>query len=226
MKSRIIISLFSFLLILSGCSVYNPHLIDIPLMQEKKDLRVDAGISILVPSVRSSISYGLTDNVAMQFFGSFGSDYRYYFQGSTGIYKRRNDRYVQELYGGFGYGYGCAYDGAKPATLDGKYQLYFAQYNLGKIADQKSGAEFGFSIKTGILHSNLLDNNFHELNNSIVEFESNSILLEPSVMARFGKGKLKFTINLSASYLIKINPIDRHTNTDPLNFGFGLNYRL
>jgi hypothetical protein len=37
---------------------------DIPLISGKNDLRVDAGISV-VPSVNATVSYGLTNNVAI-----------------------------------------------------------------------------------------------------------------------------------------------------------------
>jgi len=226
MKYFKVIIFFLFLLLATSCGVYNPHLIDIPLIHEKNDLRIDAGISILVPSVRTSFSYGITDKMAAEAFISYGSDYRYYFQASTGTYKKIKEKFVQEIYAGFGYGYGNSYNNANPGTLDGNYKLYFAQYNFGRIANQRSGIECGFSFKSGFLHSKLSDNNYHELNTSTIEFKSNSLLLEPTVMARFGKGKLKFSTYLGASYLLKLDPIKRYTTTDLLNFGFGLNYRL
>jgi hypothetical protein len=41
-------------------------------ISEKNDLRIDAGIS-LGPSAHTTISYGLTDKIAIQGFGSVGT---------------------------------------------------------------------------------------------------------------------------------------------------------
>ena len=86
-------------------------------------MRVDAGISI-VPSANATVSYGLTDKIAIQWFGSIGTDERYYFQAATGLYKNKGNNKILELYGGFGYGYGNAYKDANPGNLLGDYQLY------------------------------------------------------------------------------------------------------
>jgi len=81
----LIFGLLIVLLIMTSCIVYHPQAIDIPLISEKNDLRIDAGISI-VPSAHATVSYGLTDKIALQAFGSLGSDERYYFQGAAGIF--------------------------------------------------------------------------------------------------------------------------------------------
>jgi hypothetical protein len=49
---------------MSSCIVYQTQTTDIPLISEKHDLRVDAGVSI-VPSVHATISYGLTDKIGI-----------------------------------------------------------------------------------------------------------------------------------------------------------------
>ena len=54
---------------------------------------------------------------------------------------------IFELYSGFGYGYGDAYNDANPGNLYGNYQLYFGQANFGKIAGNTSNVETGFGIK-------------------------------------------------------------------------------
>ncbi|MDY0161541.1 MAG: hypothetical protein RBR64_09375, partial [Bacteroidales bacterium] len=77
MKNRLVIFGLLILLMMSSCIVYHPMPIDIPLISEKNDFRVDAGISI-VPSANATVSYGLTDKIAIQGFGSVGADDRYY----------------------------------------------------------------------------------------------------------------------------------------------------
>jgi len=65
MKNKLIINGFLISLMMSSCIVYHPMTTDIPLISEKNDLRVDAGISI-VPSANATVSYGLTDKIAIQ----------------------------------------------------------------------------------------------------------------------------------------------------------------
>ena len=76
----LLVGLFSLTIILTGCVVYQPQAVDIPLINKKKDLRIDAGISNL-SFANATISYGLTDKVAVQTFGSYQSGERYYFSG-------------------------------------------------------------------------------------------------------------------------------------------------
>jgi hypothetical protein len=219
---------------MSNCLVYHPQTVDIPLISKKKDLRVDAGIS-LIPSVHGTISYGLTDKLAIQGFGSTGSEdngnpkNRYYLQAATGFYKNKGNNKVLELYGGFGYGYGDAYKDAHPGNLFGNYQLYFAQLNYGKIASDISNFEIGFGIKTGYLHSELTDKNYYNWVSETGPFASYNyecILLEPVGFIRMGGKKLKLSINLGSTLIYKFGDKDRFFPYHQINLGLGLNYRF
>ena len=75
------------------------------MISKKNDLRMDTGISILPPA-QATVSYGLTQKVAIQGFGSYGTDNSYYFQGAAGLYKNKANNKVLEVYGGLGVGYG------------------------------------------------------------------------------------------------------------------------
>jgi len=219
---------FLFPLILSSCIVYHPQTLDIPLITEKNDLRMDAGISI-VPSAHVTISYGLTNKIAIQGFGSIGADDRYYVQAATGLFKNKENNKVIELYGGFGYGYGDAYKDANPGNLFGDYQLYFAQVNYGKIACETSNFEIGFGIKTGYLHSNLTDENYYAWISETGPFEKyhdESILFEPIGFIRLGGDKLKFSIKLGGTFIYKFTNTDKSIPYSYINLGLGLNYRL
>ena len=107
---------------MTGCVVYQPQAIDIPLIHEKNECRIDAGVSFL-PSVQSTISYGLTDKIVLKGYGSYGNDRKYYLQAAAGVYQQKRDNRVMEIYGGFAYGYGDAYKDANPGNLIGNYQL-------------------------------------------------------------------------------------------------------
>ena len=213
---------------MSGCIVYQTPMTDIPLISKKSDLRIDGGVS-LIPAIHSTVSYGLTDNIAIQGYGSVGADDKYYFQAATGLYKNKGNDRVLELYGGFGYGYGNAYNDANPGNLYGNYQLYLGQFNYGKIANKSSKFEIGLGIKAGYLHSNLTDKNYYGWGYTTGPFDiykDESILFEPVGFMRFGGGRLKFSFKLGSTLIYKFTNTDKTLPYSRLNIGLGLNYRL
>jgi len=227
MKSKIIIGCL-FALTMTSCVVYHPQTIDIPLINKKKDLRIDAGISF-IPSAHTTISYGLTDKISVQTFGSIGPDERYFFQGAVGNFRDLGNQKVMELYTGFGYGYGSAYQSSNGGHLNGNYQIYFAQYNFGKIDCKFANMDYGFGIKTGYLHSNLIDRNFFSIyseNGPFPRFSDNSFLLEPTVFARLGGERLKFSFKLGSCWLYNFTNTNKHMPYSFINLGLGLNYRF
>lgn len=228
MKNRLLTFGFFILLMMSSCFVYHPMTTDIPLISGKRDLRVDAGISI-IPSANATVSYGLTDKVAIQGFGSIGADDKYYFQAATGLYKEHENNKIFELYGGFGYGYGNAYSDANPGYLLGDYQLYFGQANFGKISSNSSNFETGFGLKAGYLHLNLTDKNYYDWISETVPFKTyhdESVLVEPAGFIRFGGKKIRINVKLGGTFIYKFTNTDRNLPYSYLNFGIGLNYRL
>jgi hypothetical protein len=52
---RYFISGFLIIIMISGCAIYHPQTTDIPLISEKNDLRIDAGVS-LIPSAHATFS--------------------------------------------------------------------------------------------------------------------------------------------------------------------------
>jgi len=228
MKIKATILGISISLLLSGCIVYHPQTIDIPLISKKNDLRADAGISV-IPSAHATISYGLTNNISVQGFGSIGPDDRYYIQAANGLYKNHYKNRVMELYGGYGYGHGDAFKDANPGHLSGNYQLYFAQFNYGQIANENSNFEIGFGIKSGFFHSSLTDHNYFKVyseSGPFVTYHDNSILLEPAGFLRFGGKRLRLSIKLGGAILYKLTNSDKSIPNSFLNLGIGLNYRL
>ncbi len=226
MNNRLI-SLFSVLM-LSGCCVYSPQVTDIPLISDKNDFRVDAGVALL-PSVNATVSYGLTEKIAVQTFGSLGPEHNAYLQLAPGIYKLFSNNTVMELYGGFGYGHGDAYKDANPGNLTGNYQVYFIQYNFGQLNNNNSRNDFGLGIKAGYFHSNLTDENYYDIYPEDVPFpldRENSILIEPSLIARFGGEHFKFSLKAGACWIVKITNPDRYIPTQVINIGMGINYSL
>jgi hypothetical protein len=227
-RNKLVAFGFSLSLMVSGCVVYHPQTADIPLISNKGDLRLDAGISI-IPTAHATVSYGMTEKMAVQLFGSIGSDDRYYMQAAAGLYKNRGTNRILELYGGFGYGYGDAYRDANPGDLVGNYQLYFGQLNYGTIAGETSNLEIGIGIKTGYLHSNMTDINYYDwisMTGPYITYHDESLLLEPAGFIRMGGKKLRFSIKLGSTWIYKITNPDRHFPYYHLNLGLGLNYRF
>ena len=211
--------------VMTGC-VYQPHLPDIPLISEKNDLRIDAGVSVIAAS--ATVSYGLADNLSVQTFGSLGPDGKYYLQGAAGYYRNLRNFKIMEVYGGFGYGYGYAYKDANPGNLNGNYQLYFTQINYGRIRSESSGIEIGLGLKTGYLHSDLVDHNYYSWTgeNSYIQYHDESFLIEPAGFIRLGGEHLKFSIKLGGCLVYKFTNRDKHLPYTKINIGIGLNYRL
>jgi hypothetical protein len=228
MKNKAIGIAFLLSLMMSGCIVYNTPLIDIPLISKKNDIRIDAGVSA-IPSACATVSYGATNKLALQGFGSIGSDDRYYLQAAAGLYKNTVNNRIMELYGGFGYGYGNAYRDANPGNLKGNYQLYFGQYNIGRIAGEHSNLEFGLGIKTGYLHSNMTDKNYYAVYTEygpFTTYHDESFLIEPIGFVRMGGSKLRFNIKLGGTWIYKFTNRDKSFPYYNFNFGIGLNYRF
>lgn len=219
------LSLFTALF-LSGCVVYNPKPIDIPLIAAKNELKVDAGVSV-IPSAYAGLSYGLTHSLAVQAFGSVESHQCYYVQGAGGFYKAYKSHAVLEVYGGYGYGYGYAYKDAVPGSLYGNYQQYFAQVNFGFKNLKFAHLDVGAGLKSGVLHADLTNRNYYGFYSETGPFYTlsyNNWLLEPDIMIRLGGEKLKFSLNPGFCLMYKIHSSARVVPYAPVNIGFGLNY--
>lgn len=226
MKRKVLFFPFLLFLSISSCCVYHPQTVDIPLIKKKNDLRIDAGIS-LVPTIHSTISYGLTNKIAIQAFGSTGGDDRQYLQVASGLYKAFENQNVMELYGGFGYGYGDAYKDSRPGNLYGNYQIYFLQYNFGHYSIKSGHLEFGFGIKSGYFHSNLTDRNYYSWGSETgpyPNYKENSILVEPQAFFKVGGERIKFSFKAGGCHLFKITNPNNYIPTTSINIGLGLSY--
>lgn len=217
---------FVFMFLLTGCIVYNAQITDIPLIDKKNDLRVEAGASV-IPAAHATISYGLTDKFAIQAYGNYGENKRYMMQAAAGCFKDIGSNRVREIYFGYDYGEGSAFRDASAGHLSGNYQVYFAQFNIGKKQSQFAHMDYGLGIKTGILHSNLFNYRYYDPNlpsgtNNM--FHDNSFVVEPGFFARLGGERLKFDIKFSSCWLYKFTNRDLGIPYAYLNLGIGLNF--
>lgn len=225
-KWEIIAKGLLLIIIVSGCIVY-PQTADVPLISEKNDLRVDAGIS-LVPSATATFSYGLTNKVAAQVFGLVGSDERRYLEGAFGLYKKLQKNLVREFYAGFGVGHGSAYNDANPGDLYSNYQLYFTRVNFGKVNARFAHMDYGIGIRTGILNSYLTDRNYFNRygDGPFPSYRNYSFLVEPGLFARFGGERLKLNLKVGGAWIYQFTNRDKRLPVSPFNVGLSLNYQL
>lgn len=219
-------------MLVSSCVIY-PHAVDVPLIEEKNDLRIDAGVSSAA-TTGVTFSYGLTEKLAIQGHGSYGVDNKRYLQGALGHYKKLPNNKIWEWYTGFGAGYGDAYKDANPGNLYGNYYQGFTQFNFGKVNARFANMDYGVSLKTGYLYSRLTDHNYYDVyytgedrnNHHLPEVNDQSLLFQPAFFAQFGGKKLKFNIKLSSMWIYKFTNEDKKLPVANFNLGLGLSYSI
>lgn len=216
---------FMLTLLLVSCA-YSPMMSDIPLINHKNDLRIDAGADLAIgrrqPTVHSTVSYGLTNKLAVQVFGSKNLESYSrlsYLQAALGYYNLLNTNTVLENYAGYGSGSGDFYSDEMRPQGSGTYQVLYLQSNIGHISTLNPGSAYGFSMKVGYLISDMLGT-FQSFNHFPI---GDHLLLEPHFMTRFGKKRLKFKIDLGFCWLQHLQ-YDQNIVFQPINLGFGLNY--
>ena len=222
MKSKIWTIITSMvLLLLIGCVSYYPQVVDIPLLQKKGDVKINAGY-FLAPNlddalnlgVHSTISGGVTDVLAVQAYSSIDIILRWHLQCALGLFKGFENNTVTELYGGWGFGTGGMWN----VNMD-FYNLYFAQFNLGKANVGNKNVDYGLGLKGGFVAIDYSKyNDFY----SDKLFTDNSWIAEPSLFLRFGGKKLKMNIMVNYMWANNIPEIYYF----PLSIGMGLNIKI
>ncbi len=231
-KYKIVLIIHLITIILPSCILY-PNIIDVPLIKEKNDLRIDAGAS-LAATAHATVSYGLTKKIAVQGFSSIGVDKVHYLQGAVGYFKNMNNKFIMELYTGFGSGYGDASKSSKPGDLVGNYHLGFAQIDFGKANTRIAHLDYGIAFKAGFLRTNLNDRNYYDIYSTEENFDNyiypklidNSFLFQPTAFARIGGEKLKLGLNVSSVWIYKFTNRNKILPVNNFNFGLSINYNI
>lgn len=222
----------SVLILLSSCTII-PHTTDIPLIREKGDLRIDAGVSI-IPTANATVSYGLSEKIAVQAYGSYGADLPYYLQGAVGLFKNKGNDVVTEWYAGAGTGNSEAYESGKWGTLKGNYQLYFTRFNIGKLNSNFLNADYGLGLKAAYARSKFTDKDYFDIYYLEGDFDSfvfpiqtdNGLVFQPTVFGRFGKGSLKFSVRAGGLLYYQFTNKDNQLPVGYFNLGIGVNYYI
>jgi hypothetical protein len=230
------LKIFLFLsFFLTGCAVYHPQAADIPLIDHKGEVRLDIG-GTFIPSVHSTISYGLTEHIALQAYGSAGLEKRHYFQFAPGIYKSLHDKKVIEIYSGIGLGHAYSIKDpfanlpeATEHSLHGRYQVYFVQLNWGKNTSDPHELDWAIGFKSGLFHSTFEDRDYYENlyeGSPQASYKENHILLEPVFAFRTGAEKAKFTFKIGLLKFLKLKSTDHVIPAPILNLSLGVNLKL
>ncbi|MDR1951202.1 MAG: hypothetical protein LBP96_03115 [Bacteroidales bacterium] len=218
-------SIVCILILLNACVVYYPQTVDIPLIKEKGDMRINAGYALspsveqdpdtdgieATLSVHGSLSYGLTNVVAAQAYLNFDFLGRSHIQGSVGLFKKLENDFVAELYGGYGLGTGGFQE---ENTKPDRYHLPFSQFNIGKSSklSPKLHFDYALGIKVGYLFTDYKESNLSD--------QRNGRVFEPSVSLRLGGKKVRGSLIVNRLWL---------ANNDPLhktNISLGINISL
>ena len=219
-EKKTVYSMITIMLLTTSCAYY-PHLTGIPLIKKKGDTRVEGGVSFSPPNFQASVSYGVTEKIAIQVAGTAnGMDY--YGHGAVGFYKNIMEHNVVELYGGFAHGTVSREIILKTDDYQsGNYQMYFTQFNWGNIEKNTMNREFGIGLKLGYMHSNMkFSYEFAPSPNPI--YHISGIFVEPTIFTRFGGPKWRFHAALSGGKLFQLTHTDRKIHQCPINFGFGV----
>ena len=204
--------LAGLLLSLTGCTVYHPQAVDIPLINHAGDTRVDASLSmsswVVVPdavNINATVSHGFNGWLTGQVHLNYGGD-NWFGQVAPGYYFPMGDNSVFEFYVGYGYG-GANRDDKDDnrEKFSGFYHLPFAQANIGFHDLTRINLDFGFGIKIGAFFP---DYEYHKFDSDGIEalskyehYTKSNILFEPQLMVRFGSEKVKFNVKLGIAWL-------------------------
>jgi len=237
-------------LLFNGCAVYYPQTSDIPLIKEKKELRVDGGIS-LFPAINGTVSYGLTDKIAVQVSGNLMPGYAYYTPGlfqylitsAVGYYKYNpTNNWTKELYFGIGSGYSTdyGYDSYHSGTLLGDYQIYYVQGNIGRRGVKHKFFEYAFVLKLGLINTHFFVEDVYTYTSNTTGQKYNELgaFIEPVISIKLGGERLMFNIKPSFCYMKTIIKTNDHFTDQyliykdyeypyfPYGIGLSLNYRF
>lgn len=230
-------------LAVASCSVYHPQSVDIPLLREKGEVKVDASLSTacnVVPfpssaGVSSTVSYAANDWLAVQGFADYDFDKGGYLQGAVGAYRPFENSVLE---GFLGYGYGMAdfeqHSNNKMRIVHGNYQQVFGQLNFGFTDLTRANIDVGLGVKVGDFIPSVnrteyryeSDDFDYQHQGEVVgqkQFKDPFLFCEPQLFIRMGSEKVKFSIKMGAGISNMENQVDI---MDMFNIGAGVTFKL
>jgi hypothetical protein len=221
-------TIFLLSLLNLGCVTIQPQLLDIPLIHEKNDLRIDGSASFVKGNIGGNVAYGVTDHLAVQLGGnvaSLATGRHDYGQLAVGYYRNIPHNMVLEVYGGAGYGHGYTKNGLLRFEdhYNGNYQKVFSQINIGALGEHLEG---GLGLKSGFMQSSFFFGDFVSRDNYIQyrgeRFRDDYFLIEPTAIIKFGFKNFKFNIKVGGLFMKNLTDESRNIPYAPLNLGGGV----
>lgn len=229
----------------ASCSIYHPQAVDMPLINHKGDLRIDANASasvwLILPdavNINATASYGFNDWLSGQVHANYGGE-NWYLQAAPGAYLSLGGKAVAEAYLGVGYG-GSDYEGTSSSgegsssssssssstshAYKGHYLLPFGQFNIGW---RNLGAvDIVFGLKTGAFMPDFEYHTFRadgtENPDNYVHYTTHNFLLEPQLQFGVGVDKVKFTMRLGYTFMSDLNDASEKMYHDFFTLGAGV----
>jgi hypothetical protein len=204
---------------ISACSVYHPQAVDIPLMTQQGETKIEASGSLsgwIFPDATSlnvTATHAFTDCLAGQAHLNYGSGMGAA-QLAFGAFKPFGDHAVLEGYMGLNSGYmnvdnrSTDEDGterSKTYSYDGHFNVPFSQINFGWHDLTRIHIDIGFGFKAGAYMPNI---NYYEYDKDEVKIDEKTyhyttpnMLLEPQFALRLGSKKVKWSLKAGFCYL-------------------------
>lgn len=230
---------------LTGCSVYHPQAVDIPLINHPGDARIDLSAAMsywIVPdaiTANLTASYGFNDWLTGQVHANFGGD-NYYGQIAPGFYIPLGQKSVFETYIGIGYGGGWRdnvdHENSSGASsnysFSGHYLLPFVQGDIGWHDLTRLNIDLAFGLKVGGFKPDYdtydVNANGDEISGTRDTYTKNNLLLEPQVMLRLGGEHMKLNFRVGFAWLSDLAKDKSSTKFvyDPVTASLGLTFFL
>ena len=235
-------------LALTGCTVYHPQAVDIPLINHAGDTRLDASLSMsawIIPdafNLNATVSHGFNDWFSGQAHLNYGGD-NFYGQVAPGAYFPLGTHSVLELYAGYGFGgvdrengddsenYNDGSPSRKTSDFSGRYHLPFLQANFGWHDLTKAHLDIGFGLKAGAFlpdfEYHAYDENGAEILSKRETYNTDNFLLEPQIMFRLGGESVRFGVKVGVAILSDwVNDDARGMIYDFVTASVGLTFTL
>lgn len=209
------------LLLVSSCSIYHPHAVEMPMISHQGEVHADASVAMsgwLLPDVftlNTTLSYGLTDWMAVQGHANYGGE-NAYGQLAAGAYKQTAGHFLIDAY--LGYGYGGAWRERNENNnyeYSGTYHLPFVQLDCGWIDLGKAHFDVGFGLKGGLFFPDFeyhsYDENGVEKPSGYEHFTTMRYLVEPLLQMRVGSERVKFRLGLGLGFLDNVDEASKFT---------------
>ena len=218
-----------------SCVIYHPHNVDIPLLHEKGEMEVDATFSMTAPlmgapALNGTFSYAPFNHVGVQVAANLSNTNAYHLQGAAGSFLPMGSNAVLEGYVGYGYGssvHNTDINSDKTFhRVNGHYNLYFGQVNVGWVNLLGGVFDFGFGFKGGMLYPNFEKNLVQADGTKKFEesFNNSHVLLQPQFVARIGWQSVKISFNMGYAYRTDWPDSFNYFNYEKISVGLGVHF--